>query len=108
MDYQGGNYPILLEEKWKYFQECNDLLNNFGLITAAIHSSDVNIILDASRKITTLLMVLSQFRSPQQRLQISSYLFRLFDLLINSNAIHRIISMIDLATTNQHITIYSI
>jgi hypothetical protein len=36
MDYQGGNYSVSLEEKWKYFQECNDLLTNFSAITAVL------------------------------------------------------------------------
>ena len=37
IDYQGGVYSISIEEKWKYFQECNDLLLNFGAITAVLN-----------------------------------------------------------------------
>lgn len=101
-DYLGQGLTLSNEEKWKYYQENCELLNNFGGIAAAVNSTDPPTILEGCRKLVRLLNILSVVTNPQERFEIASHLLRVFDLLINSNVIHRIISLLG-ASAEPHI-----
>ncbi len=101
-DYLGQGLTLSNEEKWKYYQENCEILNNFGTIAAAINATEPGSILEGCRKLVRLLNILSVVNNPQERFEIASHLFRLFDLLINSNVIHRVVALLG-ASTQPHI-----
>jgi len=94
-DYLDQNLVLSTEEKWKYYQENCILLNNFGSIVAEINQTNIQMILQGCRKTVQLLNILSIITDPQERFEIASYLLRLFDLIINSNLIQRVIALLD-------------
>ena len=101
-DYLGQNLVLSTEEKWKYYQENCEILNNFGVIVSEVNSTKLDIVLQGCRKTVQLLNILSIVTDPQERFEIASYLLRLFDLLINSNLIQRIIALLS-SSTDPHI-----
>ena len=64
-----------------------------------MNSTDLEQVLGGCEKVRILLSILSVMRTPQEQMDIAAHIMRLFDLLINSSIIHRIIGL--LAVDNQ-------
>ena len=103
-DFLGLGIILSNEEMWKFYQENCEALNQFGAIAAAINATDPPTILDGCRKLVRLLSILSVVSSPQDRFKISSHVLRLFDLLINSNVIYRVVALLG-AAAEPHIQV---
>ncbi len=103
-DYLGQGLLLSNEEKWKYYQENAELLNNFGIIAAGVNAIEPDAILEGCRKLVRLLTILSVVSSPQERFEIASHILRLFDLMINSNVIQRVVALLG-ASAQPHIQV---
>jgi hypothetical protein len=67
---------------------------NYKLLFQEVNATETDLVLAGCRKVVRLLTILSVIRTPGERLEMASHIIRLFDLLINSNVIHRIISLL--------------
>eukprot|EP00826_Nyctotherus_ovalis_P067033 TRINITY_DN9985_c0_g1_i4.p1 TRINITY_DN9985_c0_g1~~TRINITY_DN9985_c0_g1_i4.p1 ORF type:complete len:389 (-),score=92.00 TRINITY_DN9985_c0_g1_i4:674-1840(-) len=92
--YPSQYFLLSAEEKWKFYQESCNILRDFNLIIAAIDSGEIFI--EGYRKISRMLSILSLVTAPQERFEIAPYILRLFELVISTKLIHKVVSLLSL------------